>query len=428
MGDSLDSYFCKSFLTQNCTSGYATEKGNWHINGNSGICSWGKILFKFTNFHYKDFFLDPRWFLSYLAFWFFALFFTVPLLLTSSKWAMKKMGKYWKWLHRSVYLIIIFVVAHVVLLKSFLHLEYWPLIILILYFFFKILEWRGIRIPQKQNVRYPIWKKWICLPCGYIYDPIIGDEDSGIAPWTEFTDIPDNWRCPDCGVSKSDFVPFDETNPPVSFAAKIIEKKFLNPTTIELTIETEEEIPSFPGQYVSFYWNDSEGEFRRSYSIAKRSGKSFTFLIKLMKMGRGARILKEVSLNADIRIAWVFGSFRLQDTQNPKIFIATGTGLSPIYGMITSLNSQIKKKIYFSVALHEDLFYLDELESIQDLESFIHLTREKSEIHREGRIDIDSIMATPETEWYLCGNPGIITEAREKLQKRWFTHVYSEEF
>lgn len=96
--------------------------------------------------------------------------------------------------------------------------------------------------------------------------------------------------------------------------------------------------------------------------------------------------------------------------------------------MITSLNSQIKKKIYFSVASHEDLFYVDEIESIEDLESFIHLTREKSEIYREGRVDIDSIIATPETEWYLCGNPGMITEAREKLQKRGFTHVYSEEF
>ena len=63
-------------------------------------------------------------FLSYLAFGFFALILTIPLTLTSSKWAMKKMGKYWKWLHRSVYLIILFAVAHVVLLKSFLHLEY----------------------------------------------------------------------------------------------------------------------------------------------------------------------------------------------------------------------------------------------------------------------------------------------------------------
>lgn len=94
-------------------------------------------------------------FLSYLAFGFFALFFTIPLLLTSSKWAMKKMGKYWKWLHRSVYLIILFAVAHVVLLKSFLHFEYGPLIILVLYFFFKTLDWKGVRILKAEKMSYP---------------------------------------------------------------------------------------------------------------------------------------------------------------------------------------------------------------------------------------------------------------------------------
>ena len=25
-------------------------------------------------------------------------------------------------------------------------------------------------------------KKWVCIVCGYVYDPEIGDPDSGIAP------------------------------------------------------------------------------------------------------------------------------------------------------------------------------------------------------------------------------------------------------
>ena len=41
--------------------------------------------------------------------------------------------------------------------------------------------------------------------------PIIdGDPDGGIAPGTEFSDIPDDWRCPECGVTKADFVPYEE--------------------------------------------------------------------------------------------------------------------------------------------------------------------------------------------------------------------------
>lgn len=50
-------------------------------------------------------------------------------------------------------------------------------------------------------------KKYVCQVCGYVYDPEVGDPDSGIAPGTAFEDIPDDWTCPLCGVSKSDFAP-----------------------------------------------------------------------------------------------------------------------------------------------------------------------------------------------------------------------------
>ena len=47
--------------------------------------------------------------------------------------------------------------------------------------------------------------KYQCGPCGYVYVPAKGDPDSGIAPGTPFEMLPDNWRCPVCGVSKNMF-------------------------------------------------------------------------------------------------------------------------------------------------------------------------------------------------------------------------------
>ena len=52
-------------------------------------------------------------------------------------------------------------------------------------------------------------QKYICDVCGYVYDPQIGDPDGGIDPGTPFEDIPDDWVCPICGVSKEDFSPLD---------------------------------------------------------------------------------------------------------------------------------------------------------------------------------------------------------------------------
>lgn len=53
-------------------------------------------------------------------------------------------------------------------------------------------------------------KKYICDPCGWIYDPETGDPDSGIAPGTAFEDIPDDWVCPLCGVGKDMFSVVEE--------------------------------------------------------------------------------------------------------------------------------------------------------------------------------------------------------------------------
>lgn len=53
-------------------------------------------------------------------------------------------------------------------------------------------------------------KKYICTVCEYIYDPKVGDPDSGIAPGTAFEDLPEDWECPDCAVRKEDFKVYDE--------------------------------------------------------------------------------------------------------------------------------------------------------------------------------------------------------------------------
>jgi len=73
------------------------------------------------------------------------------------------------------------------------------------------------KIPSQHKInrltRRPIMGKidrWICAICEYVYDPINGDPDNGILPWTAFTELSDSWTCPGCGMGKEQFVPFPE--------------------------------------------------------------------------------------------------------------------------------------------------------------------------------------------------------------------------
>lgn len=48
-------------------------------------------------------------------------------------------------------------------------------------------------------------EKYVCLLCGYVYDPQVGDSDNDIAPNTSFEDLPADWRCPICNAPKNQF-------------------------------------------------------------------------------------------------------------------------------------------------------------------------------------------------------------------------------
>ncbi len=49
-------------------------------------------------------------------------------------------------------------------------------------------------------------ERYVCEPCGYVYDPEAGDPDNGIEPGTAFADLPEDWVCPVCGLGKDVFV------------------------------------------------------------------------------------------------------------------------------------------------------------------------------------------------------------------------------
>ena len=50
-----------------------------------------------------------------------------------------------------------------------------------------------------------MFRRYICVICGLIYDEAAGLPVDGIAPGTRFADLPLNWTCPDCGARRDDF-------------------------------------------------------------------------------------------------------------------------------------------------------------------------------------------------------------------------------
>ncbi|MCB1950746.1 MAG: FAD-dependent oxidoreductase [Zoogloeaceae bacterium] len=65
-------------------------------------------------------------------------------------------------------------------------------------------------------------KKWLCIICGLIYDEAQGWPKDGIVAGTRWEDVPEDWKCPDCGVGKADFEMIEITAPATAVAQPVL--------------------------------------------------------------------------------------------------------------------------------------------------------------------------------------------------------------
>jgi len=56
-----------------------------------------------------------------------------------------------------------------------------------------------------------------CRSCGYVYDPSKGDGKTNIPAGTLFEELPETWRCPVCGVRRSQFINIGAKDNPSRF-------------------------------------------------------------------------------------------------------------------------------------------------------------------------------------------------------------------
>lgn len=70
---------------------------------------------------------------------------------------------------------------------------------------------------QEQTLAEQAPARYECLTCGYVYEPSQGDSNSQIPPGTQFESLPNNWRCPVCSASRSQFRNIGSAGAPSGF-------------------------------------------------------------------------------------------------------------------------------------------------------------------------------------------------------------------
>lgn len=219
--------------------------------------------------------------------------------------------------------------------------------------------------------------------------------------------------------------------------AEFLSKKQLSPDIFEFTFLCKEpkEIDFLPGQYLIIIFKINGDLIRRFYSIssALQEKNKIEFIIKILNNGAGSKYLLNLQKGEEVQMQGPAGLFVLTDNAKNKVFIATGTGIAPIFSIIKTYVKDLKTKanLIWGLRKNEDIYYYDMLRDMATkYENFsfeIFISREEPQenekdniLHGRVNIGIDKLLGNPDInkanlEFYISGDKNIVDSIRSYL-------------
>jgi ferredoxin-NADP reductase len=161
-----------------------------------------------------------------------------------------------------------------------------------------------------------------------------------------------------------------------TFTARLTKSILLSPQTkhLELAVEGMDEFRFTPGQFVSIKQPKADGkEHTRAYSIASPPRANATFDLCLNRVDHGflSNWLCDMEEGSTVKFHGPHGLFTLREPRNDAVFIATGTGIAPIRGMVDWLFEKPERNrgheywLVFGTRYEHSIYYRDEFKQIE---------------------------------------------------------------
>jgi CDP-4-dehydro-6-deoxyglucose reductase len=198
-----------------------------------------------------------------------------------------------------------------------------------------------------------------------------------------------------------------------------------------LQLPASERLQFLAGQYIEFILKDGQ---RRSFSIANAPHDSDFIEVHIRVIPNGVFtnfVANELQEKAILRLEAPFGSFFLREESTaPVIFMATGTGIAPIKGIIEHmLHHNMQRDIYLYAGARNlpDLYLHDLCEKWAALTPHLRytpvLSKPQPSDHWQGQTGYvqDAVLKDFSVlsgyQVYACGSPNMIDSARASLMR-----------
>lgn len=207
---------------------------------------------------------------------------------------------------------------------------------------------------------------------------------------------------------------------------------------LELKVAGPKPFAFTAGQFVSLHLERNGSDDVRPYSIASpyRSDNRFDLCLNRVEGGYFSNYLCDLPPGATLEFEGPFGFFVVRQPPRDSVFVATGTGIAPIRGMLQQLfrhpptgsGSPTEQQIWlvFGVRYLETLLYGKEFEALAARHPNFHfwptLSRPPADWSgRRGHVQehVERLVAErPDLDVYLCGLKAMVDDMRKRLKAR----------
>lgn len=208
--------------------------------------------------------------------------------------------------------------------------------------------------------------------------------------------------------------------------ATIVKITRISPDVRQYTVELENgQFDGKPGQHTVISHPDG---LRKPYSVLTVDGNRAVFMIRNVGGDGVSNYMSERDVGDTVEVmSSIKGNLYLQDSQRPIALISTGTGLTPMMGLLHEYvkNGEQDVKFIFGDKNTDQVLYKDLLEQYEllyDVESTYVLSRENWS-GREGYVQehIDEVIEDTDSDtsrdFYVCGVPPMVVSTKQKLKE-----------
>lgn len=197
-----------------------------------------------------------------------------------------------------------------------------------------------------------------------------------------------------------------------------------------------------PGQHTKVHFKNEGEEVDRPYTAASLPGTNQIIMaIKRYDDGTASVWMHERTPGDEIEIEPVDGNLYVRERERDAVFIATGTGITPIYPMLKQYarEGEGHAHLVFGERDQEHVIFRESLDQIHAdhpnvAVDYVLSDAEEEWTGRTGHVQdhlpdaLDEIDDLGEADYYICGVPEMVVETQDLLEGEGIDeeHIYTE--